>query len=436
MRFRPRSVVVFAVLILLASSYFFFGIFIPGLRPGLVAVNRARGYGFGNDFYPIWVAGDALFHHRDPYDPKLTPRIETGLYGRPLDRKTPSDAAVNYRAFSYPVYTIFLLAPLVPWSFPTVQILLAIVLPCIAALTVVLWLRILGTDLTPSGVVVTVCLALGSYPVLEGIYAGQPGLISAGIIAGTVALLVSERFVLAGILLPWASIKPQLMVLLALWLVMWSLSDWARRRGFLLSFAATTFLILAISTWATSHWIAGWLHALREYRQISPPTLTQFVLGRLLGLAVSLFLLTMSVLLCWRERHNTAGSEGFTLATTFLLASTALILPSTIAIYDQFLLLPGVLWLYTHRDRVLRGSWVFRLLTVTTMAAVSWQWFSSSGLVLLHWISPAFVRTSAALLLPFRTAASVPFACTALFCFVAVQELRRNASSKSGTHAC
>jgi hypothetical protein len=143
----------------------------------------------------------------------------------------------------------------------------------------------------------------------------------------------------------------------------------------------------------------------------------------------------MSGLLCWRERQNAAGSESFTLTTTFLLTGTALILPSTIAIYDQFLLLPGVLWLYTHRDRVLRGSWVFRLLTVTTMAAGAWQWFSSSGLVLLHWISPAFVRTSAVLLLPFRTAASVPFACTALLCFVVLQELRhRNACSMPGTH--
>src|SRR6267378_4324084 len=98
MRFRPRPAILLALLILAGSTYFYFGIFIPGLRPGLVARNLGGGYRFANDFYPIWVAGGELLHHRDPYATSLTPRIETGLYGRPLDRSVPADAQVNYRA--------------------------------------------------------------------------------------------------------------------------------------------------------------------------------------------------------------------------------------------------------------------------------------------------------------------------------------------------
>ncbi|HST10185.1 MAG TPA: glycosyltransferase family 87 protein [Terriglobales bacterium] len=424
MRFRPRPVVIFSLLIILASTYFFFGIFIPGLRPGHVAANRAGGYGFGNDLYPIWVAGGELFDHRDPYAAELTARIETGLYGRPLDRRTAVDAAVNYRAFSYPVYTIFIFAPIVPLSFPTVQVVLAILLPFIAALTVVLWLRTLDSDLTRTGTVVAVCLALASYPALEGVYSGQPGLISAAIIAGTLALLVTERFVLAGILLPWASIKPQLVLLVALWLVLWSLSGWSQRKRFFFSFSTTGLAILAASFWVTPNWIGGWMHALREYRQLSPLPLAQFVLGRYLGIVASLGLLLLSLAVCWRERRQPPDSEGFTLATTLLLAVTVLTLPSTIAVYDQFLLLPAVLWLYTYRERILRGSRALRLLTVITIAAVSWQWIAAGALVALHWLSPSATRTPASLLLPYRTAASVPFAITALISFLAMQKLR------------
>jgi Glycosyltransferase family 87 len=427
MRFRPRSAVLCALLILLGSSYFFFGIFIPGLRPGLAVRNLAGGYRFGNDLYPIWVAGGELFHKRNPYAPELTARIETGLYGRPLDRRVPVDAAVNSRRFSYPVYTIFLLAPLVPMSFPSVQVVLAIVLPCMAGLTVLLWLRILGTGLSRSGTMVALCLVLASFPVLEGIYAGQPGLISAAIIAGTIAALVGERFVLAGVLLPWASIKPQLIVLLALWLVVWSLSDWTRRKRFFFSFAATSLVMLAATTWLMPHWVASWLRTLREYLQISPPPLAQFVLGRYPGIVVALALLTVSLRLCWRARHEDAHSERFAFATSFLLAATVLVLTSAIAIYDQFLLLPGALWVYTHRDRILRGSLAFRLLTLITMAAVSWPWFSAIGLILLHQVSPAIAHTPAALLLPLRTEASIPFAFTGLLCFVAFRELRPQA---------
>jgi len=413
-----------ALLILAGSMYFFFGVFIPGLRPGLVARNLGGGFRFGNDFYPIWVAGGELLHHRDPYAPSLTPRIETGLYGRPLDRSLPADAQVNYRAFSYPVVTIFVFAPLLPMSFPAVQVLLAILLPCAAGLTVLLWLRVLGTDLTPQGIAVAVCLALASYPVLEAIFAGQPSLISAALIAGGLAALASERYFLAGLLLPWAAVKPQLVLLLVIWLFVWSFSNWNRRRTFLFGLAVSGVVMLGLSTWGAPHWIEGWTHALREYRQISPPPLAQFVLGRVAGWIVSVILLALSLFLCWRVRFESPASEKFTLATTLLLATTVLVLPSTIAIYDQFLLLPGALWLYTDRSLILRASLMLRLLTLITMVAVSWQWFWSIGLILIHWIAPSLARGPAILLLPFRTAASTPFAITALLCFVAFEKIR------------
>jgi hypothetical protein len=181
--------------------------------------------------------------------------------------------------------------------------------------------------------------------------------------------------------------------------------------------------MIALSSWTVPHWIDGWMHALRDYRQISPAPLAQFVLGRFVGWIVSAILIALSLVVCWRARFETAASEAFALATTLLLATTVLILPSTIAIYDQVLLLPGALWLYTHRSLILRGSLVFRMLTLITMAAVSWQWFWSIGLILIHWTAPSLARGAATLLLPFRTAASTPFAITALLCSVAFQKI-------------
>jgi hypothetical protein len=166
------------------------------------------------------------------------------------------------------------------------------------------------------------------------------------------------------------------------------------------------------------------MHALREYRQISPPPLAQFVLGCFAGWMVAVILVALSLVLCWRTRFESVASEGFSMATTLLLATSVLTLPSTIAIYDQFLLLPGALWLYTNRSLILRGSLVFRMLTLITMAAVAWQWFWSIVLILIHWMAPSLARGPAILLLPFRTAASTPFAITAMLCFVAFQKIR------------
>jgi hypothetical protein len=424
MRFRERYVAAIALLLLLGSGYHFFGLLFPALRPSLVARNLAGGYGYGNDLYPIWVGSSELFHGRDPYAPALTARIETGLYGRPLDRSTLGDSQVNYRAFSYPLYTIFLLAPLSPLSFPTVQIVLSVLLPGLAAIAAVLWLRILGANLSPLALATTICLTLASYPVLEGIYAGQPGLMSAVLIAGTVAALVQERFALAGILLPCASIKPQLILLLGLWLFLWAVSDWSQRKNFIVSSTATTVVLLASSTWVLPSWFSEWMHALREYRQISPPPLAEFVLGRVPGIAVSLILLALAARLCWRERRQFARSEGFTLATVFVLATTGLVLPSTIAVYDQFLLLPAVLWLYARRNRILSGSRAVRVLALLAFGTLAWQWISASGLVLAQFLFPALAHRPALLLLPLRTAASTPFAFMALLGFVVVRGMK------------
>lgn len=423
MRYRPRPALVLALVIWLASTLFYFGVFIPGLRPGLAAKNLTGGYRFGNDFYPIWVAGGELLNRRDPYAPNLTPRIETGLYGRALDRRIPSDAHINYRAFSYPIFTIFLFAPLLIIPFHAVQVLLAILLPCSVVLTVLLWIRLLGADLTPQGRAVAAMLALAAYPVLEGVFAGQPGLISSAIIAGAIVALLHEQYALAGILLPWAAIKPQLILPLGLWLIVWALSDWGRRRKFVYGLVATGILILLVSTWIAPQWIEGWVRALREYGEISPPSLAQFVLGRWAGWIVSAVLAALSVVLAWRARLEPATSSAFTLATVFLIAATVLTLPSSIAVYDQVLLLPAVLWLHTHRSLILRGSIVFRLLALIAMAAVAWQWIWSLGLLLLQWVVPSVTRTSGALLLPFRTESSAPFAITALLCFAVFRQI-------------
>ena len=426
MPYGQKSVALAATLILLVSLYYFFGMMIPGMHPGLEARHLAGGYGFGNDLYPIWLASGELLHGRNPYSPELTPRIETGLYGRPLDRSTSSDGSVNMRAFGYPLYTIFLLAPLTLLSFPVVQVVIAIVLPVVAALCAFLWLRALQMRLSLAGTITVIAFALASYPVLEGIYAGQPGLLTAALIAGTIAALVRERYVLAGVLLPCASIKPQLVLLVAIWLLLWALSNWQQRKNFVFAFFATTTVLLLASALVLHGWLANWIQMLFEYRRLSPAPLVEFVLGHVAGGLVTVFLIGLSSWICWRSRRQPANSEEFVLCTVFVLATTAVVLPSTIAVYDQFLLLPAVLWLCERRDLILRGSFAVRVLALLAIGTVTWQWLAACGLVLTRLIVPASVHSPKLLLLPLRTAASVPFAIVALLCFTTLRRMRND----------
>ena len=114
------------------------------------------------------------------------------------------------------------------------------------------------------------------------------------------------------------------------------------------------------------------------------------------------------------------------LCTVFVLATTAVVLPSTIAVYDQFLLLPAVLWLCERRDLILRGSFAVRVLALLAIGTVTWQWLAACGLVLTRLIVPASVHSPKLLLLPLRTAASVPFAIVALLCFTTLRRMRND----------
>ena len=99
---------IFALCLLLSATMacYFFGLLIPASRTGLTSRNMVDGYGYGNDLSPIWLTtADLVPHKIDPDTPAMEHRIEIGLYGRPLDPSNAADATINYRGFSYPLYT-------------------------------------------------------------------------------------------------------------------------------------------------------------------------------------------------------------------------------------------------------------------------------------------------------------------------------------------
>ena len=75
-------------------------------------------------------------------------------------------------------------------------------------------------------------MTLSSYAVLEGLYAGQMGLLVGFLLAASLAALVEGRFFLAGSLLALTLIKPQMMALVVVYLLLWSFAQWRVRWRF------------------------------------------------------------------------------------------------------------------------------------------------------------------------------------------------------------
>jgi hypothetical protein len=355
---RPLLIAVLGFCLALAGAasmtYYHLGVFVPRALAANAAHGLGNGYAFGSDFYPIWLAarlaGAGL---RDPYSPEMTRRIQTGLYGRSLDAHNPADPPARYREFAYPAFTELLLWPSATLEFPKLRLVLAVLLPALAVATLWLWLGALQGLVCPLCFAVITLLGLCNYPVLEALFAEQPGLIVSFLLAASTLAFERNRLMLAGVLFSLTMMKPQMTLLACLYLLLWSVAERGRLR-LLVGFAAATSLLLATSLWVWPHWIGEWAGIVLGYKAYATPPLVNLLLGGILGskagAAASVALLAVGLAVAWRFRRASCQSPEFGLTLSFLLAITSVVLLPGLAVYDHVILLPGIFLVLRYRE--------------------------------------------------------------------------------------
>lgn len=397
------------------------------------AAAHARPRGNLSDLYPRWLGTrELLLHHRDPYSPEVTREIQSGYYGRPLDPQRMDDPRFDeprdQQGFAYPLHVIFLLAPTISLPFPVVQTGFRWLLVILTLASVLLWLRVVRWRPTAATSAILILLTLGSYAVVQGIKLQQLSLVVGALLAGCGAALVAGNFSLAGFLLALATIKPQLAVPIAGWLLLWAVSDWRRRQAFVWSFALTTAIFLAASEYVLPGWIGRFRDAVAAYRQYTGgagsllEVLATPVLGKILNGAAVLAV----VLAGWRVRHASQDSQAFGTMLALVLALTLVIVPS-FAPYNQVLLLPAV-FLIAISWRELWGRGGFsRLACGVGLLVVAWPWMASCGLMLAsRFLPPSSIQKAWAL--PLYTSLGIPLVVLGLLSLCARDRLK--ASSK------
>jgi hypothetical protein len=423
-----RAALILTILFAIGSCYYYFGLLLPQSRRQSEARAMGVQYSYGGDFYPIWLTGRALFEHRtDPYTPETTRAIQIGLYGRTMDPNRPGDFPPEYRAFSYPLYTDLLAAPLLPLSFDGVRIVLTLLLAPLTALSVFLWLSALRMQISSTALLIVIILTLVSYPVLEGLYAQQAGLLTAAALALAIEALTRDRLILSGIAFACASVKPQMVWLLALFLLLWVISDWRRRKSFAVGCIVSMAVLCLAAELILPGWWSGWWRTAMQYSGYTLPPLPQLILGKALGTAVALAMLAAAAAIAWRTRAQPAGSPGFSLGVSLVLTVTALLLPTGGAVYDQIVLLPAIFWIWSRRADILRASPPVRLLLLAGFFAILWQWMTACAVAIVSLVVPAWARNPALLVFPTRMAASLPFVVFAILAWLAVRYWRISA---------
>jgi hypothetical protein len=434
----------FCVALLCAGSMWFYvqSVLIPYQKADAVLHERPRGN--LSDLYPRWLgARELLLHHRNPYGNDIAIEIQKGYYGRELDAARPDDPK-DRQGFAYPVYVVFVLAPLIGFPFDEVQIFFHWLLVGLTAASVWLWLRALRWQLPLMGVAAGIALTLGSFPAVQGIKLQQLSLLVAALLAASVACVASRFLFCGGVLLALATIKPQLAWPLVAWLLLWAVSDWRARRRFAFGFGLMMVLLLGGAEIILPGWWRMFAGAIGQYHQYTQnQSVLEVILNEVLGSAAGgigrvggQVLSAIAVLACapvlWKLRRERADATGFSVATAVVLALTVLVIPMY-SPYNQVLLLPVILLLVRERAAFVSRSRIRRWAYAVGVLLVGWQWAASLGLTVVYLLISR-ARALAGWQWPFFATFALPVWVFALIFFYAQDEPQVAPTAKNATN--
>jgi len=404
-----------SVAILLATTMWIYVQYILIPHQQMEASSHDRPRGNLSDLYPRWLGTrELLLHHRDPYSAEVTREIQAGYYGRVLDPTRSGDPR-DQQAFAYPVFVAFLLRPIVSLPFDAVRPVFAWVLVLLTALSVPLWLYFVSWRVSVLDQAAIIVLALGSFQVAQGLKLQQLSLLVAFLIAAASASIKGRKFLTAGAFLALALIKPQLTLPLVAWLAVWTTGNIKKRWQLIAGFAIVAGVLFAGSQIILPGWIGKFYEAVIAYRQYTGGS--QTLLDMLIGRGVGTFLNAVLVLTCtvvgWRARREPEGSLKFLSVTVLVLSVTVVIVPM-VALYNQILLIPSLLFLSNEfqKPRAAHSRFTQRL---TQFAFVWGMW---PGLAAVSLLAAAVVVSRETLLkmwfLPVYSTPSFPVFVTAL----------------------
>jgi hypothetical protein len=377
-----------------------------------------------SDLYPRWLgARELLLHGRDPYSRDVTTEIQTGYYGRPLDPNRRADPK-DEQGFAYPVYIVFLLAPTVWLPFSAVRIGFRWLLIGLTIISIPLWFKALNQRIPRWTLMIWIVLVLGSFPAVQGIKLQQLTLLVCALLAGAFAALSAGYLVLAGVLLALATIKPQLVGIILVWLLIWVTGDWRARRRLFRGFTVSMVLLLAASNYILPGWISRFRSAAAAYLQYTGggKSVLDVVLAPAVGKWVGSAIIAVTLFLVWRLRRAPANSSQFAVALSLVMAATLAVIP-TYAPYNQLLLIPALVVVVGGTPALTRRARLVRSFILIAALSILWPWITAAMLDLALLFYPP-ERVQRAWAVPLFTSLLIPLLVFGLTCVSAFETLR------------
>ncbi|MGB6803839.1 MAG: glycosyltransferase family 87 protein, partial [Candidatus Sulfotelmatobacter sp.] len=356
-----------------------------------------------SDLYSPWVGTrELLLHRRNPYSPEVSHEIQIVFYGHAINQtyEKTGVALVDEQRFAYPVYEVFLTAPLVYTDFSRVQSWAPFALGSLIALNIFFCVSILHWRLSWEAIAAIVLFTLSSPQIVQGLRLQQLAIVEGCLLTAGAWCISRNHAVAAGVLLALATIKPQMALLPLCWFAVWAVGDWRRRWRLPASFIATMVALIVGGELLLPGWPRYFLAGLAAYRKYAMPTSAlRVALGDTLGEILAGILVLGLLAFAWQNRKEAGDSRQFASMLAIFFMCALLTFPLFTPFNQVLLILPALLLLHDWKILPRFSRSVFILL-------LSWPCIVSLALLLFppSTISPNQLPLLPALLVPF-----VPF---------------------------
>ena len=194
-----------------------------------------------------------------PYDERVSLASQQVIYGRPADISKGEDK--NH--FVYPLHSMLFFAPFGPLDYTLARALWMTLVEICLVLLAAVSVRLVDWEVRPYKLAALVIFTLLWYHGLRTAILGQFAAINALLITLALLLIIRRQDFAAGMLLALSTAKPQMVVLIIPFVILWALS--ARRRdiigGLLVGLAVLMGIFLALMP----TWPLQWLRQLLDY---------------------------------------------------------------------------------------------------------------------------------------------------------------------------
>ncbi len=245
----------------------------------------------GNDFLVHWMGTRSFITEGiSPYSDEVALRIQDMVYGR------PAQAGEHELRVAYPLYSIVLFLPFaLIKEFTMARAVWMTVLEISLVAICFLSLRLTRWKPTPLIVMLLLLFSLFWYHGLRALILGNAVILVTLMVVGALLAIRAEADELAGVLLGFATIKPQVVVVLLIFVILWAFNK--RRWKIIFWLVGTVALLSAASMLLLPDWIMQNLREVLRYPGYNPPGTPAAVfslympgVGERIGQGVSIFL--------------------------------------------------------------------------------------------------------------------------------------------------